>query len=147
MPTDLEVHEMSDSPNRGALPRSLFGRQSDIEFALARVREAADRPGLLLLRGPSAIGKSAVLDELTRLLGNEVVLLATRCTRDGGDYAGAAGLLGAGTGEVLAGVTDDYGRLRGLQRLAGHRAAGRPLVLVLDDAHQCDAATVRWLTF
>jgi len=138
---------MSGSTNRGALPRSLFGRQSDIEFALARVREAADRPGLLFLRGPSAIGKSALLDELTRLLENEVVLLATRCTQDGGDYAGAAGLLGAGAGEVLAGVTDDYGRLRGLQRLADHRAAGRPLVFVLDDAHHCDAATVRWLTF
>src|SRR5687768_7958293 len=116
--TELEVHEMSGSMSRGALPRSLFGRQSDIEFALDRVREAADRPGLLLLRGPSAIGKSALLVELTRLLENEVVLLATRCTEDGGDYAGAAGLLGAEAGEVLAGVTDDYGRLLGLQRLA-----------------------------
>ncbi|MFB9524949.1 ATP-binding protein [Streptomyces cremeus] len=41
----------------------------------------------------------------------------------------------------------DYPVLQGLYSLTAHLAARHPLVLALDDAHLCDAYTLRWLDF
>ena len=64
----------------------------------------------------------------------------------------AAGLLGfraqpAVEGAPSSGVDPSFAILHGLYWLCANLAAGRPLCLVVDDAHWADAASLRYLAF
>ncbi|WP_328584471.1 helix-turn-helix transcriptional regulator [Streptomyces sp. NBC_00370] len=50
-------------------------------------------------------------------------------------------------GQDLSGPPAAYQVLYGLYRLAANVMAERPLVLVLDDVHQCDEHSLRWIDF
>src|SRR5689334_14854929 len=105
---------------------------------------AAGRMGLLHLRGPRAIGKSAVVRRLCDEVRDEADVLVTTC-RSREDFAAARGLFGAEPVDALLTAPDEFARRHALNGLVAGRTADRPLVLVLDDAHHCDSATARWL--
>jgi len=117
------------------------GRTRALAQAVAGVRDAADgRMGLLHLRGPRGIGKSAVVGRLGEAVREEADVLVTTC-RGGEDFAAAKDLLG-----VVVPTGDEYSRRHALNDLVTRRTTDRPLVLVLEDAHRCDGATTRWLS-
>ncbi|MDT7789796.1 MAG: hypothetical protein QOF58_8215 [Pseudonocardiales bacterium] len=121
------------------------GRRRELRQVAAGVREtAAGRIGLLHVRGPRAIGKSALVGLLREDLRDEADVLVTTCAGDE-HFAAARGLFGAEPVDALLTGRDEHARWYALNDLVVPRTAGRPLVLVLDDAHRCDRATARWL--
>ncbi|GHE48269.1 helix-turn-helix transcriptional regulator [Streptomyces capitiformicae] len=130
----------------------------------ARLREEADlaragRGRLVIVRGPSGIGKSALLDGVP---GDGFTVLRVTCreTDSATAYAAASELLRTPADlqprarEQLAAalsaatpLTGAYPTLRRLERCVALLAAHRPLALVVDDAHWCDASSLRWLRF
>ncbi|MGW4214748.1 AAA family ATPase [Lentzea sp. NPDC004789] len=118
------------------------GRARALAQAAAGVHDAArGRMGLLHLRGPRGIGKSAVVGRLREEVREAADVLVTTC-RGGEDFATAEDLLGA----VVPEAGDEYARRHALNDLVARRTADRPVVLVLEDAHRCDSATARWLS-
>lgn len=133
-------------PGGAPVNRHLVGRLDEVEVVRTRVREAAaGRPGVVLLSGADGVGKSSLLALVSAALRDEAEVLLTTCA-DGPDFAATRGLFEQ-AGDLLTASMDGYSRLSGLTRTVMELAAGRPLVLVLDDAHRCDAATARWLGF
>lgn len=121
------------------------GRRRELRRVVAEVREVvAGRFGVLHLRGPRAIGKSALVELLRDEAGEEADVLVTTCTGSE-DLAAARSLLGADVVDALPAGRDEHARSYALNDLVVPRTADRPLVLVLDDAHRCDRATARWL--
>jgi DNA-binding CsgD family transcriptional regulator len=96
--------------------------------------------GLLHLRGPRGIGKSAVVGRLREAVREKADVLVTTC-RGSEDFAAAKDLVGA-----VVPPGDEYLRRSALNDLVARRTTDRPLVLVLEDAHRCDSATARWLS-
>lgn len=132
---------------QAALDR-LIGRETEVAALVARVRDTASgRPGLVhLVGGIPGIGKSSLLVLLRQALGDEATMLLTSCAEGGADYDGVRGLFGADADRVLAAAPDAGSIPRALLRLVGELVgSSRPLVLVLDDAQNCDSATARWL--
>ncbi|MGW4210494.1 AAA family ATPase [Lentzea sp. NPDC004789] len=121
------------------------GRRRQLRQVVAEVREAAaGRFGVLHLRGPRAIGKSALVELLRDEVCDEADVLLTTCT-GGQDFSAARNLLGADAVDALPAGRDEHARLYALTDLVARRTTDRPLVLVLDDAHLCDRMTARWL--
>lgn len=111
-----------------------------------RVREvAAGRPGLVLLTGVDGMGKSSFAALLPDAVRDEAEVLLTTCA-GGPGHTAVRGLFEQAEG-LLAEDADDYTRLSRLTAAVLDLAARRPLVLVFDDAHRCDAASARWLGF
>lgn len=131
---------------RGPAAWRPVGRRAEVELVRTRVREAASGlPGVLLVRGGNSIGKSTLLSMVCEAVCDEAEVLHTTCTGSGVEFAAIRSLLGPAAEPALAGGHDNGTRMRQLVRLAIERGAERPLVLVLDDAHLCDAETARCL--
>ncbi|MCO1574230.1 LuxR C-terminal-related transcriptional regulator [Crossiella sp. SN42] len=129
---------------RGLAAIRPVGRQAEVELVRARVREAASGlPGVVLVRGTTGIGKSTLLSMIRSAVRAEAEVLSTTCADGGPDFAVARSLFGAEAGQPPA--EDERSRLRWLVRIAADRMTERPLVVVVDDAHRCDAGTARWL--
>ncbi|RAS66962.1 regulatory LuxR family protein [Lentzea atacamensis] len=121
------------------------GRRRELRQMVAGVREAAaGRIGVLHLRGPRAIGKSALAELLRDEVCDEADVLVTTCGGDE-DFTVARSLFGVDAVDALLTGRDAHARLYAMNELVVPRAVERPLVLVLDDAHLCDRATARWL--
>ncbi|WP_158102639.1 helix-turn-helix transcriptional regulator [Lentzea kentuckyensis] len=121
------------------------GRRRELRQVLAGVKDAGcGRPGLLHLRGPRGIGKSATIELLRHELRDIADVLVTTCEGQT-DFAVASDLLGAAVVDAVAAGRDEYARLYAMNDLIVGLTTDRPLVLVLDDAHRCDRATARWL--
>ncbi|HEY8978430.1 MAG TPA: AAA family ATPase [Streptomyces sp.] len=143
------------SPGGCPTGRTTESARLEKEAGLAR----AGRGRLVVVRGPSGIGKSALLDGMP---GDGFTVLRVTCreTDSGTPYAAARELLRTAV-DVPSGVREQvaaalsaatplpgaYAAPRRLERCVALLAAHRPLALVLDDAHWCDVSSLRWLRF
>jgi DNA-binding CsgD family transcriptional regulator len=133
-------------PEGGLATGLLVDRPVEVEAVRKRVRDVvAGRPGLVLLTGVEGMGKSAVTALVRDGVRDEAEVLLTTCA-GGPGFAAVRGLF-TQAGALLAEDVDDYTRLSRLTAAVLGLAARRPLVLVFDDAHRCDAASARWLGF
>src|SRR5918996_6532914 len=151
----------------------LLERESELEV-IGELLESgsAGRGSLGLIEGPAGIGKTSLVqaageraaeagalvltargDELEREFGFGVVrqLFEHEAVREPELLAGPARPAGIALGlaEGPAVPTPDalFQALHGLYWLAANLAAGRPLVLLLDDTHLADEASIRFLAY
>ncbi len=152
----------------GPVPTAFVGRQVELARAAVALRRA--EPGVLVVRGPAGIGKSALCAEVTAMAARSGKCVAgVVAAAGGGPYAPLAAAVDAllrqdrslldalpgSTRSVLAGLTPlarparppEQGLNRHLVIGAVHRlltAAAAPAgaLLVVDDAHLADDATV-----
>ena len=104
----------------------------------------AEAAGLRVLRGRGAeLDRAFAFGLVRQLLEREVIEEPDLLT---GGATPAAAVFGTGDGEPPA---EDglYGSLQGLLWLITNLSAQRPLLLVADDLHWADAASLRWLVF
>lgn len=133
-------------PVRAAAPSLPVSRRAEVELVRARVRDAdAGRPGVVQVRGTHGIGKSALLTLVRDALRDEAAVLSTTSAWDPTDFGVARALFGAAAEAALTASPDDDSRRRRLLGLATEFAGGRPLVVIVDNAHRCDPPTVHWL--
>jgi DNA-binding CsgD family transcriptional regulator len=160
---------------RPAVPLERDGERAAIAGALARA--VAGSGGLVLVQGAAGIGKTTLLrgaqDEaaahgvrvlrarggvleselehgVVRQLVERPVLTATperRAALLDGPAAPAAALLGAGPADTGPIHDPTLDLLHGLAWLVAHLADDGPLLLVVDDAHWSDAASLQALAF
>lgn len=123
----------------------MVGRRRELEIlssAFANARAGAAT--LVRVRGATGTGKTTLLDAFARSVGDRAEVLRGTCRRPG-----RSGLERAVEG-LLPDAEGRYGTpVALLSRRLGRRladvAATRPAVLVLDDFHHCDDASVRVL--
>ncbi|NGY64220.1 helix-turn-helix domain-containing protein [Lentzea sp. NEAU-D13] len=133
-------------PDGGLATSLLVDRPVEVEAVRTRVRDVvAGRPSLVLLTGVDGMGKSSFAELLRDSVRDEAEMLVTTCA-GGPGYTAVRGLSEHAAG-LLAEDVDDYTRLSRLTAAVLDLAARHPLVIVLDDAHRCDAASARWLGF
>ncbi|MFC6094828.1 helix-turn-helix transcriptional regulator [Saccharothrix lopnurensis] len=120
------------------MPQGLLGREAEltaVRRAVARTRSGG--AGVVVLRGPRGSGKTTLLDACAEQVG--VPVRSVRCAEGAGPGEAVAGLLPDAPPAGAAPPSHRYRtRLRELTRDA-------PLVLLLDDAHWCDAASAELL--
>jgi DNA-binding CsgD family transcriptional regulator len=151
-------------------------RLLDRERELAAVELLLERGGVLVVEGRAGIGKSSLVEVACRRadeVGHEVVR-ARGSELEAGFAFGVARqlferrLAGADPGEraaVLAGPAaavrplllgelaegsagdSSFAVLHGLYWLVANLAAGRPLLIAVDDAHWADEPSLRWLAY
>jgi DNA-binding CsgD family transcriptional regulator len=110
------------------------------ELAVARDALTSDVAGLVISGAPG-VGKTRVADELlAELAAHGTLVLRLMATRAAATipFGAAATVLGDGTG--LGPAPEP---LTGAQEAIARRAAGRPLVVGVDDAHLLDDATAQ----
>lgn len=154
----------------------VLGRDNELAALDARVAAACrGDTGCVILTAPSGFGKSILLDSLPHTpVCRDMTVLRGHCGEAAGGAGAYSGLraLFAATGapathrEETAGgaghpreflpAPGETPRFRlpsaypVFRRLHGHASrlmAHRPLVLALDDAHDCDEHSLRWLDF
>ncbi|WP_367127526.1 AAA family ATPase [Saccharothrix sp. HUAS TT1] len=120
------------------MPQGLLGREAELTAVRGGVARArAGGAGVVVLRGPRGSGKTTLLDACAGVVG--VPVRSVRCAE------------GASPGEVVAGLLPDAPTAGCAPPSHRYRAFVRdltrdaPLVLLLDDAHWCDAASVETL--
>jgi DNA-binding CsgD family transcriptional regulator len=164
---------MSSAPrHRGVPPRArwsplLRGRQKECEALDARLRQAADGPGcVLVLRGEAGIGKTALLEYAAERASACAVARAVGVQSEMEfAYAGLHQLCAAMLDTVAGLEAAQHTALRvafGLQEgntpeplavavavlnLLGHAAEPLPLVCLIDDAQWLDRASAQVLAF
>jgi len=153
------------------------GSLREREREVAAVEELlAGRGGMLLIEGRAGIGKTSLLEvaclraaelghEVLRARGSELesgfafgvvrqmlerrLATAGRGEREAllaGPAAAAAPVLAGELAAPLAGDSS-FAVLHGLYWLVVNLAAGRPLLLAVDDAHWADEPSLRWLAY
>ena len=156
---------------------SLLEREHELAVIDEKLDQAAEgRGGLVLIEGPAGIGKSALTARARELaLGRNMAVAAARGSElERADAFGVVRQLleprlramGAeARGRVLGGAAalaapvvlpetapaapagSSFGTLHGLYWLVAGLAAERPQLLVVDDAHWADEASLRFLLF
>jgi DNA-binding CsgD family transcriptional regulator len=155
----------------------LLERERELEVLSAAVAAAAGgTAGLVLVQGPAGIGKSRLLAEARRLAEeHDLAVLSARGGELERDFpfgivrqlyesklvgeSGRSRLLGgaAGTAAAVFGYQDGDGGeplgeglfrvLHGLYWLTVNLSSERALLLVVDDLHWCDSASLRFLAY
>ncbi len=144
----------------------LVGREIELAKATSFFRSPPESGGVIVVRGPAGIGKSAVCRELGRLASAEgwrVVSagasatsvpygpLALAIEHLDADEPGLRGGLSERAQETLAAVKGEAAPSKPLTRhavigamesLLGAAGGGAPVALVIDDAHLADEATL-----
>src|SRR5205085_1405898 len=117
-------------------------------LAEAAVELAGDR-GLLVLRGRGGELERNFRYGVVRQLF-EPAVTALGAVERAAVMAGAAGLAGPAIGVAqpdIEGPVTDQTALHGLYWLTSNLSAERPLLLVVDDAHWADRASLEWLVY
>jgi DNA-binding CsgD family transcriptional regulator len=136
--------------------RALVGRAAAGDGGLVVVEAQAGVGKTALLRSVGALGETAGLrvlrgrgTELDRSFAFGVVrqLLEREALRAPELLAGGAEPAAAVFGAHGGGEEGLYGSLHGLLWLVANLAAQQPLLLVADDLHWADSASLRWLVF
>ena len=114
---------------------------------LAGVRSSS-KGRLVLVRGEAGVGKTALLRRFCETLGKPVVVLWAGCEplrtpRPLGPLLDVAEVVGGEFEELVAGVARPHDVALALLR---QLRSGRPTVLVLEDVHWADEATLDVLT-
>ena len=150
----------------------LVERETELARVGAALAASADGAGqLVVVEGPAGIGKSSVLDaaiadararggrvlaagagEFEGELGYGVVRQLFEAAARGGEDVALAGAAGLARPLLLprpgdGGAPDVAALMHGLYWVAANLAEQRPLVLCVDDAHWCDAASLSWLLY
>lgn len=159
------------------LAPSLLERDSELAALQALIESARDGHGrLVVIEGAAGIGKTVLLAQARRLaeaagfraasarsgelettyaFGVVRQLLEPEVARATDDeretlMAGAAGLAAAALGRVTetgAAAQDSFATFHGLYWLTANLAARGPLLVLVDDLHWTDAASLEWLVF
>jgi tetratricopeptide (TPR) repeat protein len=148
------------SPPR-APGRPFVGRSSELEELRAGLDDtAAGRGSLFLLSGEPGIGKTRLMQELAREAAERGWRVAAgRCWEEGGapaywpwiqavralggDFEGLA----VATGESVDPETARFRLFDAVAQFLVETSRGRPLIVVLDDLHAADAASLTMLRF
>jgi len=133
----------------------LLHREAEIAALQAVIdRLLAARPSVLLIDGPRGIGKSALLSAMLPLLPPDVLLMRARCAEieQGFDLAMVGQLFDTASAPVPAGGAADGDRglrelLDGLYQTTRTLAAGRPVMLLIDDIHLADEQSRQWFSY
>src|SRR4051794_21942746 len=138
---------MATQPQLGAAPQAAFvGRRQELsalESELAHAREG--RPRVLLLEGAAGIGKTALIERFLARLDDVTVLRANGDETETQLPFGVLEQLLRRSGEAVELGGDHIGA--GAQALERIGALDPPVVVVIDDAHWADAASLRALLF
>ena len=143
----------------GLLCRELIGRTSELAFVLDRVRVLGERSSAtIVVRGEAGIGKSRLVDEAVRAARDEGYRAAVGSTREyaNAPYAALDEVLEQLGVELVADVDVDDGAVDAKMRrfsavaesiaIAG-AAAGRGLLIAVEDLHWADLGTLELLRF
>ena len=145
---------------------SLEERDREI-YAVGAVLEAArtGAGGALLIEGPPGIGKTRLLGCARAAAGEDVRVLAARGSELERDFpyavarqllesalepellTGAAALAAPVLEDSAAAVEAGPAALHGLYWLTANLAARAPLLVLVDDLHWADLASLRWLAY
>lgn len=151
-------------------PASLLERDRDLRIVMEAFEGAADGDGkVVVVEGPAGIGKTTLLGACE---AGSLVTLWARGAQLEQDYGWGVvrqlferwllGLPGAQRQQMFRGAADParvalgdagarderpFAVVHGLYWLAVNAAEHRPLALIVDDAHWCDDASLRWLAY
>ncbi len=168
LPEPVPVVEVGWSASRATA--GLLERAEELERLTDAFEAAAAGSGrVVLAEGPPGIGKTTLLRACD---ADAVVTLRARGAQLEQDYAwgvvrqlfedwlhgqpaaererllsGAAEPARAALGDAAVGDLQPFAAVHGLYWLAVNVAERTPLVLVVDDAHWCDDASLRWLAY
>lgn len=142
----------------GIFCRELIGRSSELAFLLERVRTTSGRTSVVIVvRGEAGIGKTRLVDEVTRAVGSEGYRTALGSTREyaNAPYAAleeALERLGIDVDRAIEDSAPDTKtrRFNAIAESIAAAAAGgtwRGLLIVVEDLHWADAGTVELLRF
>jgi DNA-binding NarL/FixJ family response regulator len=155
--TGVAASDADDPADGVAAPEVFVGRHRELGLlAVLLERARGGLPGVVFLEGDPGVGKSALVSRLVRTAGQVHVL---RAAGEEFEQALAFGVVdqlrsdlavessdpppadsGRGTADVLTAGAELAGLLEAVQR-------SRPVVLVLDDAHWADDASLQVLAF
>ncbi|GIH74974.1 hypothetical protein Plo01_14030 [Planobispora longispora] len=174
-PAVLTLPGLAPVPAAGDLPR-LVGRQPHLRRIADRVEEAGiGRGGVFLVSGESGIGKTRLAEAAAEMAGGRgLTVVWSRCIEGSGAPAFWPWIQvlqafhddGDDLHEVLRRLTGD-GRPHGtapsadaadpdtarfllydaISRVLSRRASARPLLVLMEDIHWADAASLKLLTF
>ncbi|MDB5029025.1 MAG: helix-turn-helix transcriptional regulator [Candidatus Eremiobacteraeota bacterium] len=141
----------------GVLCREFIGRGDELAYLSARLRPAARRSALVIVRGEAGVGKTRLVGELIAAAGRAGVRTTVTAVREYANapysaVAEALETLGASAGlerDALAGEGDE--KTRRFSSVAATfaqiaRASGG-LLVVLEDLHWADGGTIELLRF
>ena len=145
---------------------SLEERDRELEAVGAVLQAARESAGgALLIEGPPGIGKTRLLGSARTAAGGDVRVLSARGSELERDFpfavvrqllepaletellTGAAALAAPVLEDSAAAVEAGPAALHGLYWLTANLAARAPLLIVVDDLHWADLASLRWLAY
>jgi DNA-binding SARP family transcriptional activator len=149
----IRRHELAAPVVAGAMPSMLLGRDEEMRAALdliAAVFASERLAALVLIEGETGVGKSRLLDEIVARLPESVRIGRSRCfelERDLPYVPVVAAVRDAVGMDGDVDGLDSSSRLRVLDSLVSVTRDAAPVVLVIDDLHWADTATVASLGY